>query len=75
MARAVPYTKGPTRWPTGVWAYLQPDGGWDRSYAGLFAGADGDTSMLVDTLFSGTDTDAGNRRWWGCPAAPSTWLA
>ncbi|HET6836220.1 MAG TPA: MBL fold metallo-hydrolase [Acidimicrobiales bacterium] len=30
---------------------LQPDGGWGRSNAGLIASADGDTSLLVDTLF------------------------
>jgi cyclase len=29
---------------------LQPDGGWDRSNAGLIASAHGDTSTLVDTL-------------------------
>jgi cyclase len=33
----------------GVWAYLQPDGSWGYSNAGLVSG-DG-TSMLVDTLF------------------------
>ena len=33
----------------GLWAYLQPDGGWGWSNAGLIEG--GDTSMLVDTLF------------------------
>src|SRR3954470_4680055 len=33
----------------GVWAYLQPDGSWGYSNAGLIAG-DGD-SLLVDTLF------------------------
>lgn len=33
----------------GVWAYLQPDGSWGYSNAGLVAG-DG-TSLLVDTLF------------------------
>ena len=34
----------------GVWAYLQPDGGWGWSNAGLVTG-DGDASLLVDTLF------------------------
>jgi cyclase len=32
-----------------VWAYLQPDGSWGYSNAGLVAG--GGTSLLVDTLF------------------------
>ncbi|MEL6984472.1 MAG: MBL fold metallo-hydrolase, partial [Actinomycetota bacterium] len=33
----------------GVFAYLQPDGGWGWSNAGLVAGGEG--SLLVDTLF------------------------
>jgi cyclase len=33
----------------GVWAYLQPDGGWGWSNAGLVTGED--TSLLIDTLF------------------------
>lgn len=33
----------------GIWAYLQPDGGWGWSNAGLISG--GETSLLVDTLF------------------------
>jgi glyoxylase-like metal-dependent hydrolase (beta-lactamase superfamily II) len=33
----------------GTWAYLQPDGGWGWSNAGLVT--DGDESLLVDTLF------------------------
>ena len=33
----------------GVWAYLQPDGGWGWSNAGLIT-RDG-SSLLVDTLF------------------------
>lgn len=33
----------------GVYAYLQPDGGWGWSNAGLIV--DGDRSLLVDTLF------------------------
>ncbi len=33
----------------GVWAYLQPDGSWGYSNAGLVAGEG--TSLLVDTLF------------------------
>lgn len=41
MARAVPYTKGAHEVGDGVWAYLQPDGGWGRSDAGLIASGDG----------------------------------
>lgn len=33
----------------GIWAYLQPDGSWGWSNAGLVV--DGDQSLLVDTLF------------------------
>ena len=33
----------------GLWAYLQPDGSWGWSNAGLIV--DGDTCLLVDTLF------------------------
>ena len=32
-----------------TWAYLQPDGGWGWSNAGLVV--DGDASLLIDTLF------------------------
>ena len=45
----VPYEKGLHEVAAGVWAYLQPDGGWGWSNAGLVAG-DG-SSLLVDTLF------------------------
>jgi glyoxylase-like metal-dependent hydrolase (beta-lactamase superfamily II) len=45
----VPYTRGLHEIAEGVWAWLQPDGGWGRSNAGLIAG-DG-ASVLVDTLF------------------------
>lgn len=51
MAPDVPYTTGSHQIADGVWAYLQPDGGWGRSNAGLIAGGDGATSLLVDTLF------------------------
>jgi glyoxylase-like metal-dependent hydrolase (beta-lactamase superfamily II) len=47
----VPFTRGAHQIAEGVWAYLQPDGGWGRSNAGLVAGGDGATSLLVDTLF------------------------
>jgi cyclase len=43
------YTKGLHRVGDGVWAYLQPDGGWGWSNAGLVT--DGEASLLVDTLF------------------------
>jgi cyclase len=45
----VPYTKGLHEVADGVWAYLQPDGGWGWSNAGLVTGEQ--TSLLVDTLF------------------------
>src|SRR6476660_7344670 len=37
MAADVPYTLGAHRVGDGVGAYLQPDGGWGRSNAGLIA--------------------------------------
>jgi cyclase len=43
------YTKGLHEVADGVWAYLQPDGGWGWSNAGLITGDD--CSLLVDTLF------------------------
>ncbi len=43
------YQKGLHEVGDGVWAYLQPDGGWGWSNAGLVT--DGETSLLVDTLF------------------------
>jgi len=43
------YEKGLVEVGDRVWAWLQPDGGWGWSNAGLIAG--GDTSLLVDTLF------------------------
>ena len=46
----MPYTKGLHEVSEGVWAYLQPDGGWGWSNAGLITGSD-DSSLLVDTLF------------------------
>jgi glyoxylase-like metal-dependent hydrolase (beta-lactamase superfamily II) len=45
----VTYEKGPHEIADGVWAYLQPDGGWGWSNAGLVV--DGDAALLVDTLF------------------------
>lgn len=43
------YDKGLRELAEGVWAYLQPDGGWGWSNAGLIT-AD-EQSLLVDTLF------------------------
>jgi cyclase len=45
----VTYTLGLHEVADGVWAYLQPDGSWGYSNAGLVAG--GGESLLVDTLF------------------------
>jgi cyclase len=43
------YEKGLHEIGEGAWAYLQPDGGWGWSNAGLVV--DGSASLLVDTLF------------------------
>src|SRR5262245_28033578 len=43
------YSKGLHEISDGVWAYLQPDGSWGWSNAGLVT--DGDAALLVDTLF------------------------
>ncbi len=43
------FTKGMHEVGTDVWAYLQPDGSWGWSNAGLIV--DGDQTLLVDTLF------------------------
>ncbi len=43
------YTKGLHSLGNNAWAYLQPDGGWGWSNAGLVI--DGEESLLVDTLF------------------------
>lgn len=45
----VAYTHGLHELGNGLYAYLQPDGGWGWSNAGLVTG--GGTSLLVDTLF------------------------
>jgi cyclase len=45
----VEYRRGLAEVADGVWAWLQPDGGWGWSNAGLVAEAR--TSLLVDTLF------------------------
>lgn len=46
---AWPYTRGLHDLGNGCYAYLQPDGSWGWSNAGLIA--DGEESLLVDTLF------------------------
>ena len=43
------FTKGLHDLGRGCYAYLQPDGGWGWSNAGLIV--DGDANLLVDTLF------------------------
>jgi cyclase len=43
------YTRGLHDVGDGLYAYLQPDGGWGWSNAGLIA--DSDSTLLVDTLF------------------------
>jgi len=43
------YSKGLHELGKGLYAYLQPDGGWGFSNAGLIV--DGDQSLVVDTLF------------------------
>jgi glyoxylase-like metal-dependent hydrolase (beta-lactamase superfamily II) len=45
----VAYQRGLAEVGDGVWAWLQPDGGWGWSNAGLVA--DAGESLLVDTLF------------------------
>jgi glyoxylase-like metal-dependent hydrolase (beta-lactamase superfamily II) len=46
---AVDYERGLTEVGEGVFAYLQPDGSWGWSNAGLVSGAEG--ALLVDTLY------------------------
>ena len=45
------YTRGLHELGDGVFAYLQPDGGWGWSNAGLLADEAGARALLVDTLF------------------------
>ena len=45
----IPITAGLHQLAEDVWAWLQPDGGWGLSNAGLIRG--GDQSLLIDTLF------------------------
>ena len=44
-----PFSKGLSDLGNNIYCYLQPDGGWGWSNAGLIA--DGDESLIVDTLF------------------------
>ncbi len=44
-----PFTKGLHDLGQGCWAWIQPDGGWGWSNAGLIT--DGDEALLFDTLF------------------------
>jgi cyclase len=46
---AATYTKGLHEVGDGLFAYLQPDGGWGWSNAGLVV--DGESTLLIDTLF------------------------
>lgn len=49
MSEQWTYRKGLVETGSGIYAWLQPDGGWGWSNAGLIV--DGDQSLLVDTLF------------------------
>ena len=49
------YAKGLTYLGNGLWAWMQPDGGWGFSNAGLITG--GGEAALVDTLFDEALTD------------------
>src|SRR3546814_14626478 len=49
MARQWNFKKGLHEIGDGMWAYVQPDGSWGWSNAGLIV--DGDQTLLVDTLF------------------------
>lgn len=56
----VPFTAGLHQLAEHVWAWLQPDGGWGLSNAGLVRG--GDQSLLIDTQFDLPRTRAGRGR-------------
>jgi len=47
--KTAPFEKGLVDLGSGLYAYLQPDGGWGWSNAGLIV--DGEEALLVDTLF------------------------
>ena len=68
-----PYTRGLHEVGDGIFAYLQPDGSWGWSNAGLVV--DGEASLLVDTLY---DLKITPRCWTAMRRAtrrarPSTW--
>src|SRR5947209_12708052 len=46
-----PYTRGLHELGDGLFAFLQPGGGWGWSNAGLVASGSGESSLLIDTLF------------------------
>ncbi|MFC9898008.1 MBL fold metallo-hydrolase [Nocardia sp. NPDC127579] len=50
----IPFTRGLHRLGAGAFAYLEPDGSWGRSNAGLVT--DGDEALLIDTLFTLSQT-------------------
>jgi len=54
MPTNIPFQKGLHQTGNGIFAYLQPDGGWGWSNAGLIT--DGGESLLVDTLFDASLT-------------------
>lgn len=65
---AAGYTRGLHEIGEGLFAWLQPDGGWGLSNAGLIA--DGEQTLLVDTLFDLALTEEMLRRMRGAvPAA------
>jgi glyoxylase-like metal-dependent hydrolase (beta-lactamase superfamily II) len=65
---AAQYRKGIEDLGGGLYAYLQPDGSWGYSNAGLVT--DGDQSLLIDTLFDLVLTDEMLRAMSdACPAA------
>ncbi len=49
MASQGNYERGLVETGDGIWAWMQPDGGWGWSNAGIIV--DGDDALLVDTLF------------------------
>ena len=53
------YTKGLHDLGNSIYAYLQPNGSWGWSNAGLIT--DGEVALLIDTLFDLKLTDS--RRW------------
>jgi glyoxylase-like metal-dependent hydrolase (beta-lactamase superfamily II) len=52
----VSYTRGLHQLGNGLYAYLQPDGGWGMSNSGLIR--DGDQSLLIDTMIDAPLTRA-----------------